>query len=155
MINRIQLREFIIEPALKSIDMYSGSAVMLLEITAAVESRLGYYIKQISGPALGIYQMEPETFWDTYVNNIVPRKLIKKILAATGYKSFAEPEVMCRDLHFATIVARIHYSRFREPLPSNDDFNGLVEYYYKYWRPNPLKTSLDDAIKRAKTILKE
>lgn len=40
----------------------SDAAVNLLLGTAAQESEFGKYIRQIRGPALGVFQMEPATF---------------------------------------------------------------------------------------------
>ena len=39
----------------------SKNANFLSLCTAAIESNCGYYIKQVGGPALGIWQMEPAT----------------------------------------------------------------------------------------------
>jgi hypothetical protein len=39
----------------------SLNAIQLLMGTAAQESHLGTYLKQINGPALGVFQMEPNT----------------------------------------------------------------------------------------------
>lgn len=57
-----QLRELITH-VLKRYNLYSDNAVELLMLTAAVESNLGHYIKQVgNGPALGIFQCEPNTY---------------------------------------------------------------------------------------------
>ena len=72
MLNIKQLREFIIKPALYDLVMYSPEAEELLVFTCAVESKGCSYIKQIEGPALGIYQMEPATYndlWQNYIKN--------------------------------------------------------------------------------------
>ena len=67
-----QLRELIITPALSKLQLYSKDAEELLIFTCAVESDGGTYLKQIKGPALGIYQMEPRTYndiWQNYMRN--------------------------------------------------------------------------------------
>lgn len=57
-----QLRELVTH-VLKKYDLYSADAVELLMLTAATESNLGCYIKQVGGgPALGIFQCEPNTY---------------------------------------------------------------------------------------------
>ncbi len=59
--DKTQLRE-LIQVVLKEYDLYSRDAEELLMLTAATESNLGYYIKQKGGgPALGIFQCEPDT----------------------------------------------------------------------------------------------
>ena len=66
-----QLVKYIIKPALGSIvpdRIMSQDAVTLLTGTAAKESIVGKYVKQINGPALGIYQIEPNTHQDLWHN---------------------------------------------------------------------------------------
>lgn len=60
--DKAQLRELITH-VLKKYDLYSVDAVELLMLTAATEGNLGYYIRQVGGgPALGIFQCEPNTY---------------------------------------------------------------------------------------------
>ena len=70
MLNYIQLKELIIIPTLHDLVSFSDDAVQLLLFTCAVESDGGTYLKQLKGPALGIYQMEPETHNDIWQNYI-------------------------------------------------------------------------------------
>ena len=63
-----QLRELVIKPALSEIELWSPAAEELVLGTAIVESRLSF-IKQLgSGPALGLWQIEPDTHRDVYDN---------------------------------------------------------------------------------------
>ena len=62
MIDNKQLRELIIGPSLDALQMYSKEAEEILVFTCASESLGGTYLKQVKGPALGIYQMEPATY---------------------------------------------------------------------------------------------
>lgn len=68
-----QFRELVVEPTLfyaNEVIPYTEEAVDLLMMTAAHESNGCSYIKQINGPALGVYQMEPSTeadIWDNYL----------------------------------------------------------------------------------------
>ena len=56
------LREMI-QFVLMKYDLYSRNAEELLMLTAACESNLGHYFKQLGGgPALGIFQVEPATY---------------------------------------------------------------------------------------------
>ena len=68
--NSQQLLDYIIKPTLEYMggNYNSKNAQMLLLSTAAIESKCGYYIKQINGPALGIWQMEPATHTDIMFN---------------------------------------------------------------------------------------
>ena len=63
-----QLRELVIRPALMEIELWSEAAEELVLGTAIVESRLSF-IKQLgSGPALGLWQIEPDTHRNSYDN---------------------------------------------------------------------------------------
>jgi hypothetical protein len=155
MIDRRQLENLIITPSLHAINMYSDSAKTLLLYTCATESNLGTFVKQqFGGPALGIYQMEPATYQDNWINNINQRETLRQsILKAINCMIKPEADQMIWDLRLATIMARVHYSRFSEPIPEAGDFDGLVEYYHKYWAPNPAMTTIGKAKDRIQTIL--
>ena len=69
-----QYREVIIDTLQKFEQLggakFSTDAVELLMMIAAHESLMGKYIKQVNGPALGLFQMEPVTHDDLYKNFI-------------------------------------------------------------------------------------
>lgn len=57
--------ECLIQTVVAVMRLYSVEAIDLLMLTAAQESHLGKYIQQLgSGPARGIFQMEPKTLQD-------------------------------------------------------------------------------------------
>ena len=65
-----QLWTLVIQPALLEIELWSEAAEKLVLGTAIVESRLSF-IKQLgSGPALGVWQIEPDTSRDVYDNSL-------------------------------------------------------------------------------------
>ncbi|MHC5804382.1 hypothetical protein ACYTX7_09245, partial [Streptococcus pyogenes] len=65
-----QLKVLVIGPTLKTIGLYSEAADQLILGTIFQESR-AKYLKQLgNGPALGVIQMEPNTYndiWDNYL----------------------------------------------------------------------------------------
>ena len=69
-----QFKDLIVEPVLHAMGMYSESAVNLLLMTVAHESRMGHYIAQVGGPALGVYQIEPTTARDVVMRYLSTRK---------------------------------------------------------------------------------
>lgn len=85
MMDKRQLRN-LIRRVLIGIGGYSEEAENLLMGTAAQESALGEYIRQLgNGPALGIFQMEPETFDDIVRNYLSYRPdLCRKVLIVSG-----------------------------------------------------------------------
>lgn len=125
-----QLKLFVIIPTLCQIGLYSDAAVNLLLGTCAQESQMGTYLKQINGPALGIYQIEPNThddIWDNYLR--YKPDLAAKILAidARGTNNLVV------NLAYATAIARVQYLRAPTALPAANDINGLALYYKKYY----------------------
>jgi hypothetical protein len=132
--NAKQLRELIVAPTLKDMGMWSPSAENLIMGTAAQESHLGHYLKQVGkGPALGVYQCEPFTHADivNYIDRGVKVKfgrIIPGDLMPKGVDNYR----LVYDLRYATMIARIHYYRKSEPLPAADDVEGLARYW-KIW----------------------
>lgn len=129
-INVEQLRKYVIEPTLKDFGLYSTDAVALLLGTAAQESALGTYVKQINGPAEGIFQMEPNTeldIWDNYLN--YRPELAQQILSIMG----GDTESLVLNLGYQTIMARIHYLRVPEALPDSKDVAAMAQYWKRYY----------------------
>lgn len=105
-----QLLTFIIRPALSG-SWASRSAEILLLSTAAQESHCGQYVRQIHGPARGIFQMEPRT------HDLVIAWLEKnEPVRLPDYHYSADRLVY--DLNYAAILARGLYRSIPEPLPA-------------------------------------
>jgi hypothetical protein len=123
----------LIREVLAAVDLYSDAALALLLGTAAQESRMGYYLYQMSGgPALGIYQMEPVTesdLWDHYLayrDNL--RRRVVRVTGRTGPGPW-----LASDLAYQTVMTRIHYLRVPSPLPAHDDLPGLADYWKRHY----------------------
>jgi hypothetical protein len=133
MIYKKQLKE-LIEKTLTAIGLHSDSAVNLLLGTCAQESGFGKYLRQLKGgPALGIFQMEPNTFND-HVENYLKYKpelenKIKKFCGITHMK----PMYLEWNIAFAICMSRIHYLRVRKGLPEPNDIEELAGYWKKYY----------------------
>lgn len=157
--NPDQFRELVIRPTLKYLEPeipYSEEAEDLLFMTAAHESRLGSYLKQINGPALGVYQMEPDTHADIWVNFLEYRDelawLLDDLLSDRLDENY--PDSLVFDLRYATAMARVHYFRVKEALPKKDKFStyasylkALSEYAKKYYNTELGKATADDYYK--------
>ena len=130
MICRESIRD-IIRISCQPLGMWSESAEELLLMTAAHESTGGMDLVQIGGgPALGLYQMEPNTLHDNYIkyfNYPGRKKLRDKIESVSGVKG---PDLMHLQYNhiYSTIHARIKYWRDSEPLPAYHDAWGLAVY---------------------------
>lgn len=120
-----QVKEHIVIPVLKQMSIpYSEEAVELLLMTCAHESNGGEYIKQIEGPALGIYQMEPSTHDDIWNNYLTSKpRLSADAWEQMGRTMYSPKYLLIGNLNYATAMARIHYWRVSEALPKRKDFS--------------------------------
>ena len=121
-----------IEEVLDYLNLNSLSAVNLLLGTAAQESRLGEYIEQVKGPALGIFQMEAATELDIWNNYLKYQpELLEKM------NKISKRNCLLKDLKYnlayQIAMCRIHYLRVKEKLPAHDDIKGLARYWKKYY----------------------
>lgn len=124
-----QLREWVVRPVLHRLGLYSEAAEELLMLTAATESLCGKYLHQVGGPALGIYQMEPATHSDIWNNYLKYKGGLAPEVAKYG-RSSAD---LAGNLYYATAMARIHYLRRPERLPSAIDIDGLAQYWKDHY----------------------
>lgn len=125
-----QLRD-LIHRVLIALDLHSESAENLLMGTAAQESGLGEYIRQLgNGPALGIFQMEPTTFKDIVQNYLKYKpELAKNIMAVSGVNALRS-EYLEYNLALAICMCRVHYLRVSEKMP--DNLTGWAKYWKEY-----------------------
>ena len=137
----------VIEPVLMHMEMHSEAAVNLLLGTAAQESHLGRWLVQHGGPALGIYQMEPNTIRD--INRYLSRRT--DIRAKVGHLELSRrpKTINCEiigNLYLATALARIRYWYSPDPLPAANDVRGLANYWKKHYNTSRGKGSPEEFI---------
>ena len=151
--NAQQLYDHIIKPT----HLYMGSnyesknANFLSLCTAAIESNCGYYIKQVGGPALGIWQMEPETFHDIFNNCDALRdnNFGYEISALrTDYELEDSPLSLITSPMYACATARLKYSMDPMPLPDHNDIGAVYNYYKRIYN-TPLGASTFEKFKSA------
>lgn len=139
--NPQQLHDLIIKPALDYMggNYYSKESAFLLLCTAAIESDCGYYIKQINGPALGIWQMEPDTERDIWTNCDAIKTEFGKIIVnlAPPYSDLADNDLIDAP-KYACAMARLKYSMDPKPLPkltgdNNADSRAFYDYYKRVY----------------------
>lgn len=129
-----QFRTYIIEPVLSRLQLYSKDAEELLVFTCAAETNGGQSFVQDAGPALGIYQCEPNTHTDIWINYIRQHNSLATLMAMhLGCTRIPAPERLVYDLWYATAMARIHYLRNKTNLPKADDVNELWAYYKEHY----------------------
>jgi len=156
MLNIVQFRESIVKSTLNDILMYSQAAEELLVFTCAVESLGGTYIRQIKGTALGIYQMEPETYTDIWQNYLKAHPNLCMMLFTNFNIGFIPSEErLIYDLRFATVMCRIFYARIKEPLPNPKDENSIWNYYKRYYNTNMGKSFKEYAITKYHEFIRD
>lgn len=143
MINKNQLRELIISVLSECPNqrLNSPEAIDLLMLTAATESKLGTFIRQVRGPAEGIFQMEPATETDIFNNFLKHNKALNEWpLIYTLTRSPHQMSDATRDLVFnlayQIAMARIHYWRVLAPLPKRSSptyITDLAEYWKRHY----------------------
>lgn len=155
MLDCSQFRSLIIEPVLSKLRLYSKGAEELLVFTCAAESLGGTLLQQIKGPALGIYQMEPNTYSDIWSNFIRARNQLATLMALHfGCNRVPEIERLIYDLHFATAMTRIHYLRMPGNIPDAKDVDGLWDYYKKYYNTDKGKAKKEESIKKYQDFIR-
>ena len=148
MIEKNQLRS-LISRTLYDLRMHSDAAVELLMGTAAVESKLGSYIRQEEGPALGIMQMEPRTEHDRWFNYLAYRQHLKsRVELITGRPG--PGEWLEYDLKYQIVMARIFYFSITEKLPEANDIIGLANYWKTYYNTEKGKGTVDKFVSNYK-----
>jgi len=141
---------------------YSRSAEELLMLTCATESLFGTYLKQVIGPATGVFQMEPETWEDIQMhflryNEPLQMKVEKFYADDMPYMINA-----VGNLPFQIVQARVFYRRIKAPLPqikylpmadkageqvlSPEYIKEIAEYWKKYYNTHLGKGTVAKAI---------
>ena len=121
--DRVQFRD-LIRRSLERRGLHSRAAENLLLGTAAQESAFGTYLMQRGGPAIGVFQMEPNTF-DGLRGRFIPTfpELVTRDKAG----------MMESDLDFAAFMCRLRYKVDSMPLPDAANVKALAEYWKRVY----------------------
>lgn len=120
--DRAQFRR-LVDQRLRLYGLHSDAAVNLLLGTAAVESAFGTYLRQIRGPAVGAFQVEPATF-DWLVSRYRDR------FPVLAWRTCDDVEW---DLSLAILMCRLRYLVVPVPLPEADDIEGMGWYWKRHY----------------------
>lgn len=119
-----ELKKVVVDTTIE-MDRYKPECVELLCMLAAHESMLGKYRKQIKGPALSLFQIEPRTHNSTWDHCDSIDKLAKKLGIKRNLESLAD------DDRYAVFVARCYLLMDKNPLPKT--ICEMGEYAKTYW----------------------
>lgn len=126
--------EQVIRPTLKTMGYWSEPAELLLLGTALAESDLRFRVQHGDGPARGLFQMEPKTHDDIWVNFLAYRKPLGQAIRA--FQS-TPPLAPARELElndaYACAMARAHYLRVKAPLPTSGKPQDLGQYWKDHY----------------------
>lgn len=112
--------------------------IQLVFLTICVESDCGYYLKQTRGPALGICQMEPNTFtW-----------LLDRNPALRRFLNHPNPKDLVHDLFLAVVMCAERYKVVPKPLPDLNDIQGMAAYWKQYYNTPLGAGTIEDCIKK-------
>lgn len=134
-----QFKILIVSATLVQIGLQSDAAINLLTGTALVESEI-HFLRQMGGPALGLWQMEPATHddcWRTFLS--AQGALAQSIRFVAGRKA-PEAKLLITNLAYACAMARVKYLRAPAPLPAANDAAAMSAYHKKYYN-TPLGAS--------------
>lgn len=138
MINPRQFLIYVVRPTLVHLKLHSSSAEHLIMGTIAHESKMGEYLNQIQGPALGVVQMEAPTHDDIWHSYLAFRPNLKNRVMdfvppwAMEGRETPDPLLLRSSLEYSVAMARIHYYRVVHPLPSikPDDLAAYWKLFY-------------------------
>lgn len=105
----------------------SIAAKQLMMLTAAVESDF-QHTEQKGGPARSYFQIEPLTYKDVVDSFALGGEKLKDFY---GFSRYGEPDPAVQRM--ACKVARAKYWLSPKPLPRQDDWIGLAEYWLRIY----------------------
>jgi len=136
MINKKHFLSSVIRPVINCLDMGGKQAEVLLLGTALNESNLSALKQYNNGPALGLYQMEPNTDFDIWENYLKYREDLANIITKFMVSGILRPEQLKGNLYYATAMARVHYRRVKQALPLVNDPEGMAQYHKDHYNTN-------------------
>ena len=126
------LVDYFIKPACDYIAEYcpkcnGRNSIQFMLAVAAQESHCGLYFKQLTGPARGIWQVEPASSQDVIENYVSHKNGLADLLHAMyspvlKYAHIQSPLYNCA-------IARLIVYRYPEAMPAYDDRFGMWEMY--------------------------
>lgn len=157
MIKALDLRDLVIIPALRHLSLYdqrlySAGAVNLLLGTAAHESKGGFHLRQIKGPALGIFQIEPATHADVLLNFVKARPVLGRLLKEISAKVGSDEELVT-NLLYSACMARLVYWRSPKPMPDEHDILAQARLWKGVYNTAQGKGGIDAYLEDTNNVL--
>lgn len=123
-----------IRPALDVLGKGGRAAEQLVLGTAIQESLLIHRQQLGNGPALGLFQMEPETHDDCWNNFLKFRtELADKVKLTLEPGQQSTPATMKVNDRYAAAMCRVKYVRAPAALPGQDDITAMANYWKQHY----------------------
>ena len=123
----------VIKPVLLQLGLYSPAAEQLLLATAIHESHLKYR-RQIGGPALSYFQIEPNTHNDIWDNFLKYRpQLSNKVIQLMSSPVANKIKELENNDKYAAAIARIHYLRVPAAISQYNNIPKMAAYWKHYY----------------------
>ena len=134
MINVPQFIVHVIRPTLERLDLGDGRATEeLLLGTAIQESRLQYLHQLGSGPAQGVFQMEPATYSDIWLNFLQYKPDLATRVNTLSIHGAQGIDQLEANMYYACAMCRVHYRRVPAALPAQGDLEAQAEYWKEHY----------------------
>jgi hypothetical protein len=146
----VSVLRHLIQTTLEPLLLYSSAAEELLLATCAQESHMGYYRRQVGGPALGIFQMEPASFHDICVNYLQYHPILDSKINVLGPRA---PDELVNNDALAIAMARVQYLRAPEPLPYPTDLKAIWTLYKLRWNTPQGAATIEQFYRNYKTLV--
>ena len=141
-----QFKHLIVRPVLDHLGIGGLAAVNLITGTAIIESGLDYVRQLPDGPALGLFQMEPNTHTDIWVNYLRYKPQLAARVRELMCLALPDEQNLIVNNAYAAAMCRVHYLRVQERMPGHDNPVALARYH-KQWYNTPLgKTNVEKSI---------
>ena len=135
--------ERIIKLALKHLDLDSEDARSLIYATGKAESDYKTLQQYGGGPALGFFQMEPNTAIDIWDNYVMYRPKYRDKLYALGFDEGALEFCLLSNIGLQAALCRLHYRRVPSALPKANNLEAQAKYWKSFYNTEKGKGTIE------------
>ena len=143
----IKTIEKIAKEVCERLGMYSENAVKLIIATGKAESGFRA-LEQTKGPAVGFFQIEPDTINDVMDNYAHYRPHIMQELIDLGLKQDNQEFSVLSNIALQVAFCRLCYRRVPESIP--DNLEDMARYWKKYYNTEKGKGTVEHFLKANK-----
>ena len=123
----------IIKWTLRYMDLNSEDARSLIYKTGKAESGYKTLQQYGGGPALGFFQMEPNTAMDIWNNYVMYRPKYRDKLFSLGFDDGTLKFCLLSNIGLQAALCRLHYRRVPSVLPKADNLEAQAKYWKTYY----------------------